>query len=191
MICINLLPWRESKLKKMKKILLCQLLVIIISPCMAVGAYLVVETAKLTSKSKLIKDYRMVNQQVLTKVESLNSDLYFSREQKRRRQHLIHIIKQKNQLPDILEMLTREKRTGQVNQLLLDHQSLKINYSTADVDDKLSLFQLLNSNPSFCHISFDPVGTTTIQKNAIDDIAIHKDIINYEFNAKLCDISAN
>ena len=128
----------------------------------------------------------MLNQQVLTKIERLDSGSYFSAEQQARRAHLIHIINRKNQLPAILEMLASQKRTGQINRLLLDHQSVEINYSTADVQDKLSLFQLLNSYPSFCHVSFDAADF-----NPMKEISSTSDILNYVFKAKLCDIPAN
>ncbi len=186
MICINLLPWRESKLKKMQRILFYQLLLIIITPCIAVGGYRVIEIAKLEAKIQSVQAYRLVNQQVLIKVESLSSDSHFSDEEKARRKNLIHMINQKNRLPGILEMLSRENRMGYINQLTLDHQTLKMKYSTSDADDSLALFQLLNSYPSFCDVSFAPV-----EPGLLSNKEKHEYISSYEYNAKLCDSQSN
>ena len=183
MICINLLPWRESKLNKMKRILLMQLLLAITFPCVTVAAYRMIEATRITIKSQSLNAYRQANQQVLNKIDSLSSDYQFSEIQQHKRQQFIQIINQKNKLPDILAKLTSQKRAGQVNQLALDYRSVKIIYSTTETDDVLPFFQLLNSYPSFCHVSYDSIGAKVKPKDSVQT-----DTANYELNAKLCDI---
>ena len=191
MICINLLPWRESKLKQLRKKLVLQLLVTVLFPCLATTLYRNFEQARVMEKNQSILAIKQLNQQVLIKIESLNSGLLNSENNQAKHQHLIHIINQKNRLPEILAFLTREKRTGQINELLLDHQTLKITYASNELNDTLALFQLLNSHPAFCHVSYEPAQFSKILKDTQQQGALSQNWANYEFNASLCDIATS
>lgn len=193
MICINLLPWRESKLAKIKKLLLCQLCMTIFASCIAVYACRSVLIDVVAAKRGAVKAYRQANQPVLRKVESLNTALLNTAEQDATWQRINQIINQKNRLPAILEKLTSERRAGTLSRLAVDQKHLNLEYSSADIDDTLSLFDLLNSHDSFCHVSFNPLGTTRIKpgnenKNMSGSEIRADDILRYEFEAKLCDI---
>ena len=182
MIRMNLLPWRETKIRKMRRVLILQLLLAVIFPSLAVAAYRIIETSRLTHKIQSIEAYRQVNQPVLIKIERLDAGFYLSGIQQLKHQRLKHIINQRNKLPGILEMLTAQERKGRINKLVLDHHSLKIIYSTSGIDDTLPLFQLLNSYPLFCQVSFDPVAGQAIPAQSADTGGS-----SYELNAKLCD----
>ena len=201
MICINLLPWRESRLKKMKRIALCQLASAIVFLCLIVATYCFWEQERLVIKRQSVSDFRQLNQQVLKKIESLDSDSYGLNKLNVRHLHLINVIHQKNKLPAILALLTARKRTGQFTQLFVSQQSLKITYAGAEVDDSLALFQLLNSYSGICEVSFAPA-TSADYKRQVDQQGLlnqqiqgrkhfHQDEVSYEFNASLCDIPAS
>ena len=194
MIRINLLPWRDSRLKSMKRLFVFQLLFCLLFPCLAIAAYRFVEQDRLTAKRQLVGAFRQANQPVLKKIEMLESGAYRSENPKLKQQRLIHVINQKNKLPAILALLTKQKRTGQFKQLSIDHQALKITYVGADVNDSLALFQLLNSYSEFCDVSFAP--TTSVSEPEepasypnTSAKPHHHGKINYEFNASLCDFS--
>lgn len=181
MISINLLPWRKLILIKKRRNLLYQLLAATLFPALAVTAYCMIETHRLSNRVHSMEAYRSANQRVLTKIERIDSVIQDSSKQQSKHRQMVRIIHLRNRLPGILEMLTSQKRNGRINKLVLDEHSLKISYFTDQLDDTLALFQLLNSYPLLCDVSFDPVGMPSEQNKTAAGAS------RYELNAKLCD----
>lgn len=182
MISINLLPWRDSRVTRFRRILFCQLLLAVLLPTLAVAAYTMFETERIAQRLQSMEAYRSANRAVLAKIEMIDSGLQESGRPRLRHRRLVTMINEKNRLPGILEMLTRQPRTGRITKITLDHHRLKITYVTGRVDDSLLLFQLVNSDSALCDVSLDPVVVPSNQKQSVDP-----GVSSYELNAKLCD----
>ena len=176
MVTINLLPWRETKLKKTYRRFIVQSLVLLSFTLVLSGLLWAKNTNLIDSQRAALKVLRTDNYEIFSELEHFHAAQQKYLKQQQRTKTINQLIGERQSIPQLLATLGNKKWPFQVNYLLVDHDGIKLKGADASTDSVLSQLNILREESVFCQVIFTPFESNQTTS-----------IIEFELQAKICD----
>ena len=156
MIYINLLPWREYRLKQRRLQFFIQVMAVIclsLVVCVAVGFHhgRIVQD-KLVEMDKL----KLENQQLIDEMQNFQIRKQSYQRQQTTIERVNHFVDSRRAIPDLLLFLQKQKPAFDIIHLLINQHTFKLKVVDSSPVSALSLLNKLRNQFNFCQVRFIP-----------------------------------
>ena len=180
MIAINLLPWREKKLKTKIRNIFAQTLGLLSLTLILSGFLWAKNVSSIENQLANLKSLKADNGDVFAQLEDFQSSQRVYLEQQQRTEKINQLISERQIIPTLLGLLENKKLSFQVDHLLINHKVIRLKGNNISSSSVLSLLNTLREESEFCQVTFTP-----------HESKLTKPTMAFELQAQICNAHDN
>ncbi len=177
MVYINLLPWRESRLKKQRLYFFVQLAIAVCLPllvCAVIGLY---QHQKVKARVAEIETIETTNQPLIAEINDFEVQKTSYQSQRPKIHRINRLLESRFNIPELLLFLQQQNLDlFEVNFLSISQKAFKLKATDSSSTRALSLLKNLRSESNFCQVRFMPL-----------DNQDSSQLLKFELQAQFCD----